>query len=99
MGPDCVGPFDWSWGLGLEVRYILLEGSNSGVEGISDQSLEVCDCFIQLTVQVIGYNRVEGGKGISGRVGGHRSGWGGLLQGGQEAGAFGDLCSSVRATP
>ena len=45
----------------------MLEGSNSGVEGIGDQSLEVCDCFVQPAVQVIGYNRVEGGRGF--RVG------------------------------
>ena len=35
---------------GLELHYLLLEGSDPSIEGVSNQSLEICDCFIQLVI-------------------------------------------------
>ena len=65
-GPDRVpiGPGPNFPNTSLEVCYLLLEGSNSGVEGVGDQYLEVCDCFIQQAVQVVSYNGIEGGRGF-----------------------------------
>ena len=65
--------------LGSEVCYLLLEGLNPGVKSVSDQSLEVHDCFIQLIILVVKYDRIEQGERGEGEIGGYCNSCGGLL--------------------
>ena len=69
----------YSTGIGLRGCYLLLEGLNPGVKSVSDQSLEVHDCFIQLIILVVKYDRIEQGERGEGEIGGYCNSCGGLL--------------------